>query len=232
MRNALIAVLLFSGLALAQTQNSDRKLVEQDSEARKAAPPNMVTIPAGTKFLLVLKQSIWTKNAKENDPVFAATNFPVVVDGRTVVPVGTYVQGVISQVKRPGKVKGRAELLVHFTSLIYPSGYTVLLPGAVDAAPDVDGKITGKEGNVEGAGGKGKDAGTVATSAGTGAVIGSMADRSLKGAGVGGLAGAAVGMATVLFTRGPELKIESGTTVDMVLERPITIDRTRIRYNE
>jgi type IV secretion system protein VirB10 len=230
MRNSLIAVLLFSCLASAQ-QNTDRKLIDQNGETRRSAPDNLVTIPAGTKVLLVLKQSIWTKNAKENDAVFAATNFPVVIDGQTVIPVGTYVQGVISQVKRPGKVKGRAELLVHFTSLIYPSGYTVLLPGAVDSAPDVDGKITGKEGNVEGAGGKGKDAGTVATSAGTGAVIGSLASRSVKGAGVGGLAGAAVGMASVLFTRGPELKIESGTSVDMVLERPITVDRSRIRYN-
>ncbi len=232
MRNALIAVLLFSCFASAQQNPSDRKLIDQNGETRKTSSENLVTIPAGTKFLLVLKQSIWTKNAKENDAVFAATNFPVVVDGRTVVPVGTYVQGVISQVKRPGKVKGRAELLVHFTSLIYPSGYTVLLPGAVDSAPDVDGKVTGKEGNVEGAGGKGKDAGTVASSAGTGALIGSLASRSAKGAGIGGLAGAAVGLGSVLFTRGPDLKIESGTTVDMVLERPVTVDRSRIRFSE
>src|SRR5438105_3158771 len=98
MRNALIAVLLFSGLAFAQT--SDPKLIDQNGEVKRTAPENLVTIPAGTKVLLVLKQSIWTKNAKENDAVFAATNFPVVIDGQTVVPVGTYVQGVISQVKR------------------------------------------------------------------------------------------------------------------------------------
>lgn len=229
MRNALIAVLLFSGLALAQ--NSDRKLIEQNGDVKNAPAENKLTIPAGTKILLVLKQSIWTKNAKENDPVYAATNFPVVVNGQTVIPVGTYVQGVISQIKRPGRLKGRAELLVHFTSMIYPSGYTVLLPGAVEGAPDVDGKIKDKEGSVEGAGGKGKDAGTIATNAGTGAVIGGLASRSAKGVGVGGAAGAAVGLASVLFTRGPELKIENGTTIDMVLERPVTVDRTRIGVN-
>src|SRR5512146_3570956 len=142
MRNALIAVLLLSGLAFAQ--NSDRKLIDQNGDVKDAPTENKITIPAGTKILLVLKQSIWTKNARENDPVYAATNFPVVVNGQTVIPVGTYVQGVISQIKRPGRLKGRAELLVHFTSMIYPSGYTVLLPGAVEGAPDLEGKVKDK----------------------------------------------------------------------------------------
>jgi hypothetical protein len=229
MRNALIAVLLFSGLALAQ--DPGRKLIDPNGDVKNVTPANTVTLPAGTKVLLVLKQSIWTKNAKEGDPVYAATNFPVVLDGQTVVPVGTYVQGVISQVKRPGKVKGKAELLVNFTSMIYPSGYTVLLPGALDTAPDVDGRIKDKEGNVEGPGGKGKDAGTIASNAGTGAAIGALASRSVKGAGIGGAAGAAVGLATVLFTRGPDLKIENGTSIDMVLERPVTVDRSKMHVN-
>ncbi len=232
MRNALIAVLLFSGIAFAQS--TDRKLIDTNGDVRRASanPENTITIPAGTKILLVLKQSIWTKNAKENDPVYAATNFPVVVNGQTVVPVGTYVQGVITRIQRPGRVKGKAELLVNFTSMIYPSGYTVLLPGSLDNAPDVDGKIKGKEGNIEGAGGKGKDAGTIASDAGTGAAIGALAGRSAKGAGIGGAAGAAVGLASVLFTRGPDLKIENGTSIDMVLERPVTVDRSRIRVND
>jgi type IV secretion system protein VirB10 len=53
----------------------------------------------------------------------------------------------------------------------------------------------------------------------------------MKGAGIGGAAGAAVGLASVLFTRGPDLKIDNGTAIDMVLERPVTVDRTRIRAN-
>ncbi len=230
MRNTLIAVLLFSGLALAQ--NSDRKLIDPSGDVKNVAPEKIVTIPAGTKIPLVLKQSIWTKNAKENDAVYAATNFPVVVDGRMVIPPGTYVQGVISQVKRPGRVKGRAELLVHFTSMIYPSGYTVLLPGAVDSAPDLDGKVKGKEGTVEGQGSKGKDAKTIGETGAYGTMIGAAAAQSGKGALAGGAAGAAAGLAAVLLTRGPDLKVESGTAIDMVLERPVTVDRTRIKVND
>ena len=229
MRNALIAVLLFSGLSFAQ--NSDRKLIDPNVDVKNAPANSVYVIPAGTKIPLVLRQSIWTKNAKENDSVYAATNFPVVVDGQMVIPPGTYVQGIVSQVKRAGRVKGRAELLVHFTSLVYPSGYTVLLPGAVDSAPDVDGKVKGKEGTVEGAGGKGKDAGTIAQTGGYGTLIGGLAGQSGKGAAVGGGLGAAAGLAAVLFTRGPDLKIENGTAIDMVLERPVTVDKTRIRVN-
>ncbi len=235
MRNTLIAVLLFSGLALAQNPqtapNPDRKLISPSGDVTTATPENLVTIPAGTKIPLVLKQTIYTKNAKENDSVYAATNFPIVVDGQVVIPPGTYVQGVISHVKRPGRVKGRAELLVHFTSMIYPSGYTVLLPGAVDSAPDLEGKVKDKEGTVQGTGSKGKDAKTIATTAGYGTMIGAAAGQSAKGAAMGGGLGAAAGLAAVLFTRGPDLKIENGTAIDMVLERPVTVDRSRIRVN-
>jgi type IV secretion system protein VirB10 len=229
MRNALIAVLLFSGLAFAQ--NSDQKLIDQNGAVKNAEPRNLVTIPAGTKIPLILKQTIWTKNARENDAVYAATNFPVVIDGEMVIPPGTYVQGVISQVKRAGHVKGRAELLVHFTSMIYPSGYTVLLPGAVEGAPDVDGKVKDKEGTVEGQGSKGKDAKTIGTTAGYGTMIGAAAGQSMKGAAMGGGIGAAAGLAAVLFSRGPDLKVENGTAIDMVLERPVTVDRSRIHLN-
>lgn len=191
-------------------------------------PENALTLPAGTKVPLVLKHAISTKSARENDPVYAETNFPVVLDGKIAVPVGTYVQGVITRVQRAGRVKGRAEILVHFTSLIFPNGYTVMLPGAVEGAPGLDtAKVKDPEGTMQGEGGKGKDTGTVVSSAGTGAVIGGLASRSGKGAAIGGVAGAGVGLATVLLTRGPDVRIESGSTIEMVLERPVTLDRPR-----
>ena len=81
---------------------------------------------------------------------------------------------LIDEVKRAGRVKGRAEVLVHFRTMILPNGYTVTLPGAVDSAPDLDtGGVKGKdpdgEGKIQHQGEKGKDAGTIATTAGIGA---------------------------------------------------------------
>ena len=105
------------------------------SEPRRA---NQLTIPSGTKVPLALKQAVSTKNAREGDAVYAVTTFPVVINDRIVIPAGTYVQGRISSVKRGGRVKGRAEVLMHFSTLIYPSGYTVVLPGAVENVPGAE----------------------------------------------------------------------------------------------
>src|SRR5262245_36548098 len=103
-------------------------------EAAKANPPKLVpaqpasaeqvTIPAGTKIPVALKNAISTKSNQQGDPVYAQTTFPVVLNDRIVIPAGTYVQGRIMQIRPAGRIKGRAEVMMHFTTLIYPSGYT------------------------------------------------------------------------------------------------------------
>ena len=85
---------------------------------------------------------------------------------------------------------------------------------------------------MESQGTKGKDAGTVAATAGAGAALGAVVAGNAKGAGIGGLAGAGVGLATVLLTRGPDVRIESGTLVDMVLEREIIVEHGRVAKND
>ena len=117
------------------------------------------TVPAGTQIPLKLAQGISTKSAKVGDAVYAETVFPVTANDRIVIPAGTYVQGRISEIKRPGRVKGRAEFLMHFTTMIFKSGYTVMLPGAVENVPGL-GKaaVKDKEGTVQQDGTKGKDA--------------------------------------------------------------------------
>lgn len=232
MRSFFLVALALSTAAVAQDAPASPAPADTPALATRAAKPDTgveITLPSGTKVPLVLKHAITTKTAREGDAIYAETNFPVVQDGKVVIPPGTYVQGKISRIQRPGRLKGRAELLVHFNSIIFPSGYTVMLPGAVDNVPGAENAtIKDQEGTMKGEGQKGKDAGTIATSAGTGAIIGGLAARSGKGAGIGGAAGAAVGLATVLFTRGPDVRLESGTTVEMVLERPVTVDRSRI----
>src|ERR1700732_5633890 len=99
-----------------------------EAEANEAADANAITMPAGTRIPLGLKQAISTKNAREGDPVYASTTFPFVVNDRILVPAGTYIQGKISRVQHAGRSKQRAELLLHFTSMIYPSGSPAMLP--------------------------------------------------------------------------------------------------------
>lgn len=217
MRWAMVVVLL-GALAAAQQ-------VAEEREGRAG-----ISVPAGTQIPLKLAQGISTKSAKVGDAVYAETVFPIAANDRIVIPAGTYVQGRISEIKRPGRVKGRAEFLMHFTTMIYHSGYTVMLPGAVENVPGSDKqRIKGPEGTIQQEGTKGKDAGTVAKTAGVGASVGSIAGRNIKGAGIGGAAGAAAGLAAVMLSRGPDINLPPGTSVLIVLERPLDLDQNKIR---
>lgn len=184
-----------------------------------------MVVPAGTQVLLNLKSPIDTKSAKVGDGVYCQTSFPVTQDNVAVIPAGTYVKGTIAEVRRAGRIKGRAEILFHFTTMIFPNGYTVDLPGSLGNEPGAQNHtVSDKEGTVQANGQKAKDAGTVAKTGATGAVIGTVASGSAKGAGIGGLAGAAIGLGQVLFTRGQDVRIEQGTALEMVLQRPLTVD--------
>jgi len=192
-------------------------------------PADIITVPAGTRVPLILKQGITTKNAHVGDPVYAQTSFPVTLHDRIAIPPGTFVQGEIRRVQRPGKVKGRAELQMNFTSMIFPNGYTLLLPGAVQGTPGDPGTagVKDKEGTIEGDSSKGKDAGTIVGTAIPGAGIGAIAGGS-KAAAIGAASGGALGLATVLLTRGPEIQLGVGDSVEMVLERSLTIEQEKV----
>jgi len=190
-----------------------------------------ILVPAGTRIPLTLKQGITTKNARVGDPVYAQTSFPITQNDHIVIPPGTFVQGEIRRVQRPGRVKGRAELLMNFTSMIFPNGYTIVLPGAVQGTPGDAGTngVKDKEGTIAGDSSKAKDVGTIVGTAIPGAGIGAIADQgSGKGAAIGAASGGALGLATVLLTRGPEIQLGVGESVEMVLERSLTIEPGKV----
>jgi hypothetical protein len=240
----LFAVLLISGMAFGQAADTAKPSDAAQTPAAASpatvnpAPtavsdPNAVTIPAGTKIPLSLAQAISTKNAREGDAVYATTAFPFVVDNRVVVPAGSYIQGKIAHVERAGHGHGRAEILMHFTSMIYPSGYTVMLPGSVENTPGADDKgVKDEEGTIQQDSDTGKKVEDAAKGGvyGTmgGATAGGLATGGLNGARVGAGAGAAAGIAWALLKRGNDVKLEVGTSIEMEIQRAITVDASRI----
>jgi type IV secretion system protein VirB10 len=194
--------------------------------------PSTVTVPPGTRLPLVLHNAISTRNAHPGDPVYLETVFPVVVDGRVVVPAGSYVQGEIDEARRPGRVKGEGEVRIRLTTIILPNGYTARFDAVPTNAGTGGGETTTAEGQIKGDTDKASDVGTVVKTTSAGAAIGGLASRSAKGAGIGAGAGAAAGLAAVLLTRGPELVLPRGTTLDVVLDRPMQLDASRINFND
>lgn len=216
--------------------NAPSAEIEPAAPAADASPQKKTyTVPAGTKVLLQLRSAINSKSAKPGDGVYLASTFPVVVGNRVMIPAGVYVQGVVDRVERAGRVKGRAELDMHFTSIIFPNGSVVEVPGVVNSMPGAKDQTVKNdgEGTIEQAGNKGRNAGKVAEVAiPTGGTIGTIGGLGAGHPIAGGIAGvgaglAAMGLAT-LFTRGADVNIESGTQVEMVLQRPLILEEENL----
>jgi type IV secretion system protein VirB10 len=199
------------------------------------APAPEVTVTPGTHIPLALLNSVSTKHSVAGDRVYMQTVFPIMVDGRLAIPPGSYVLGVVTQIKRPGRVKGRAELYVRFDSLTLPNGTIREFRGRLSA---VDGrgdeKLDQKEGAVKGDSNKADDMKTIGEAAITGATVGELASIPSHsyglGAGVGAAAGAAAGLVAVLVTRGPDAILAQGSTVEMVLDRPLTFQDSELNF--
>lgn len=205
--------------------------------AQEAAPApvaaRQLTVEPGTHIPLQLINRVSSKNAQPGDQVYLQTAYPVVVDGRVVIPPGSYVRGTITQVKRPGRVAGRGELYLRFDSLTLANGVTRDFVGRVGAVDGGSSEVLDKrEGKVVSDTSKGKDAATVAATTATGTSIGAIAGSASRhpgmGTGIGAAAGAAAGLATILLTRGPEAILERGSTVDMLLDRPLMFRETEL----
>lgn len=222
-RSASTSIILLAAFASAQS-NSSPSPAAPAVESEKTA----LTIPAGTRIPLSLKQAISTKTARDGDPVYAETAFPFVLNERVVVPAGTYIQGKVARAQRGGHVKGRAELLVHFTSMVYPNGYTVMLGGSVENTPGAEKtSMKDSEGTIRQDSDAGKRAKDAAGTATTGAVIGAITNGG-KGAGIGAGIGGVTGLAIGMLSRGADVRLEPGTSIEMEIQREVTVDASRI----
>jgi len=183
-------------------------------------------IPQGSHVALRLVSSVTTRTAKAGDYVYMTTASPIAANGQIVVPVGSYVQGVVSKSVRSGRVSGKAELGIRIDTLTLLDGRVVRVAPRIASADAGDSaqKVDGPESQIKQGSGHGEDAKAVATLSGAGAMTGGMADRSFRGAGIGAGAGAIVGIAEVLLTRGKEVELRQGATVDVVFERAVPME--------
>jgi type IV secretion system protein VirB10 len=235
-------VLLAAGLAAAQAQppaQAQEPPVSNQQGATLARPeaatPGDFVVKAGTKVPLNLINSVSTKHSAEGDRVYLESSFPILVDGRIVIPVGSYVVGTVTQIKKPGRVKGRGELYVRFDTLTLPNGVTRDFHARIGGMDGTaNSELDRDEGKVKSEGNKGGDARTVgeAASAGApvGAIAGSVAGHAPMGLGIGAGAGAAAGLIGVLLTRGPDAVLAKGSSVEMVLDRNLAFNDNEINF--
>jgi hypothetical protein len=208
-------------------------------ESQPKAPetqPDRYVVAAGTRIPLSLINSVSTKHSAEGDRVYLQTVFPILVHNRVVIPPGSYVEGTVTEVKRPGRVKGRGELYLRFDSLTLPNGVTRSFRGRIGGLDGLSNdELLKSEGKVKSPGDKAGDARTVGEAAGAGASVGTIAGaaagRPGMGLGIGSAAGAAAGLMAVLLTRGPDAVLERGSTLEMVLDRDVTFEPDELDFS-
>jgi hypothetical protein len=213
--------------------------------AQEPAAPSVPPAPSSAKTFVVAEgthvplsmiNSVSTKSAAPGERVYLETAFPILVAGKMVIPPGSYVAGTVTNVKRPGKVKGRGEFYLRFDSLTLPNGTTRDFTGSV-AGLDGSGReeLDRKEGVIKSGSNKGSEAAkvgaTTASAASAGAIAGNVAGHAAMGAGIGAAAGAAAGVMAVLLTRGPDAVLSRGSSVEMVLDRSITYDESELDFS-
>jgi hypothetical protein len=240
MRMAIAVVLLAAVAVLAQQQPTGEvpQLTTRTAVPSTASAPEPQQaekgpwiVPAGSKIPVQLKQAISTKNARPGDPIYGQTTFPVIVNGRVMIPGGTFVQGVVDSVKRAGRIRGTAELQFHLTNLLYPNGYLLDMAAAVEQVPGDESSHMEEPGTLKHDSEKGKDVERIGRGAAEGAAIGGTAGAisgTARGVGIGGLSGIAAGSLIAMLARGSDLRFEAGTVVDVALNHAIALDPEKI----
>jgi hypothetical protein len=178
-------------------------------------------VPEGTRITLQLNNHLSTKLNNEGDSFTAVVMVPVFLGDRMVIPKGSIVTGSISRITRPGRFKGKALMTLLFQSINILGRGELSITASLAGLPEANGTVR-SEGTVEGKGSEGSDASRVLTPGLVGVGIGVLAGGG-KGAAIGGGAGAIIGLTTVFATRGKDLEFRRGSTMDIVLDRPLSI---------
>ena len=177
--------------------------------AKSAADEREITIPAGTIIPVTLDTSVGSDISRVEQPVSAHVTRAVVISGRTVLPAGSPVGGVVMDATRSGKVKGRAHVAVKFDSLT---------AGRDGAKYRIATNAIGRTAAAT----KQKDAVKIGAPAAGGAIIGAIAGGK-KGAAIGTAIGGGAGTAVVMSTRGDEVRLPKGSALSLKLTAPVTV---------
>jgi len=226
------AVTLTENVAPTQPESS-----QPQPALQVAAPANVrlehpdYVINPGTRILMQLTNAVNTRHTMVGDKVYLETAVPVFVDRRMIIPTKSYVLGTVIESTRAGRIKGKSALNIRFESITLPNGTTRNLasrPGSVDGG----GNLDRSEGRIRGESNKGGDAGTVAKTTAAGAGIGTIAGAAAghlgMGVGIGAAAGALGGLAGVLGSRGPDVVLRPGTTMEFILDRELRFTESEL----
>lgn len=180
--------------------------------AEKPAPPKReprsVTVPAGTLITVRLRDSLSTARQSTHDAFFATLDAPLIVEGLVIAERGAMVRGRVVEAVTPGRVKGRAALVLQLDELTTSDGQKVAIR-TDDFRHEAESGVKG-------------DVAKTGVAAGIGAAIGAIAGGG-KGAAIGAVIGGAAGAGGAMATRGKPAELPSETRLSFRLSEPLTL---------
>jgi hypothetical protein len=172
--------------------------------------PETYTLAAQTDIPVRLIDAVSTETNKAGDTFLASLAEPLTLNGVTLFPKDTSVQGKIVSLAEPGRVSGVASISLQLTEIQPANGSPVPL----QTQPFSETAKSQKK----------KDAAIIGAGAGVGTAIGAIAGGK-KGAMLGAIAGGGGGTGYVLATKGQQLKYPSETLMTFKLAEPLTVTR-------
>jgi type IV secretion system protein VirB10 len=206
-----------------------------------AVDNSKIVVPGNTTIPMILMNTINTRSAFVGQAIYCESIYPITVGNHIIIPKGSSIRGTVTEVIRPAHFKRHALIGLRFDELILPNGTTRHLRATLSGfGSEGNDKFGPKEGKIEGGGSGGADAEkvlrTTIPGAEIGTIVGAHEGNWAEGLGIGSAIGAAAGVGWILATRGKEMVLPHGTSLDLELSQPVTFAREEVeppsRYDE
>jgi hypothetical protein len=184
------------------------------------AQTNMA-LPAGTAFKVKLENTLSTFSSKEGDAFSGRVAQDVILDGKTILPIGATVQGRVTKVNEPRRIAGKPTIGIFPEAIVLPNGERYMLNAAMVDTSLRNGTDVNTEGQFKGEGIDGRDLTEIGMGTGGGMLIGGLAAGG-KGLVIGGAVGATLTVAHWLGKKRSAV-LPSGTELLMELSRPLAM---------
>jgi hypothetical protein len=197
-------------IAYSQPQPAMSRPVELAYDPAPAGPAPRPTydgpmIPAGTPLNVRLEESLGTKHDPAGERFYASLTSPIVVDGRTLLPVGTRFIGHVTESKPSAHLKGRAVLAVRLDAFEWRGSQVPIDTSSIE-------RVSHRKKGVR----------WIAGGGGLGALIGGIAGGG-AGALIGTAAGAGAGTAGAFTSGKREVKLGAETPLTFTLRKPVQL---------
>ena len=191
-----------------------------NSSDATATSEQKLRLPTGTAVKMRLVEALSSDGNKAGDNFSGRVSEAVMLDGRTVIPVGATIEGTVTRVSSPRRIKGRPEISLHPESVTFPDGKTLNM-SAVIVDSQMNGTTVNDEGQIKGSGHTRGDLIEMGAGTAGGLTIGALAGGA-KGAFIGAAIGGGAAMVHWL-TKHHSTELPAGTELVMEISSPMTL---------